>query len=440
MKKKTFIRIISFLCAAILVAAGFYVKEMFKSRRYRQIIENNYAGSFDELNSSLNDISTNLVKISYVSSPKQMATYASEIYSQAQLAKGALYKLPTGDNDLSTIYKFLSQVGNYTIAVSKDVITGKEVTDKQREELQALSSTAKAITDIMEQTDLDYNNHKYWAKEIDGKIKDALSEKNLGSTFSELESSLSDYPTLIYDGPYSDHILNKEPLVIKNAPEVSQNDALKTAIKATGDKKISYQDMQNGKIECYRFGSDNVTATISKMGGYIVYMRKSRTVGDHNLSYDKMLANAKKYLADLGFENMVDTYYFTDSGVCVINFAYLDGQTICYTDLVKVGIAVDNGELMSLETSGYLTNHTLRAFESIETTSDEAAAAVSRLLTIEKTSIALIPTSGGGEVRCYEFACKNEDGGDILVYVNAKDFDVEQIYILLKADGGTLVK
>lgn len=440
MKKKTFIRIISFLCVAILVAAGFYVKEMFKSRRYRQIIENNYAGSFDELNSSLNDISTNLVKISYVSSPKQMATYASEIYSQAQLAKGALYKLPTGDNDLSTIYKFLSQVGNYTIAVSKDVITGKEVTDKQREELQALSSTAKAITDIMEQTDLDYNNHKYWAKEIDGKIKDALSEKNLGSTFSELESSLSDYPTLIYDGPYSDHILNKEPLVIKNAPEVSQNDALKTAIKATGDKKISYQDMQNGKIECYRFGSDNVTATISKMGGYIVYMRKSRTVGDHNLSYDKMLANAKKYLADLGFENMVDTYYFTDSGVCVINFAYLDGQTICYTDLVKVGIAVDNGELMSLETSGYLTNHTLRAFESIETTSDEAAAAVSRLLTIEKTSIALIPTSGGGEVRCYEFACKNEDGGDILVYVNAKDFDVEQIYILLKADGGTLVK
>lgn len=440
MKKKTFIRIISFLCVAILVAAGFYVKEMFKSRRYRQIIENNYAGSFDELNSSLNDISTNLVKISYVSSPKQMATYASEIYSQAQLAKGALYKLPTGDNDLSTIYKFLSQVGNYTIAVSKDVITGKEVTDKQREELQALSSTAKAITDIMEQTDLDYNNHKYWAKEIDGKIKDALSQKNLGSTFSELESSLSDYPTLIYDGPYSDHILNKEPLVIGNAPEVSKNDALQTAIKATGDKKISYQDMQNGKIECYRFGSDTATATVSKMGGYIVYMRKSRTVGDQNLSYDKMLANAKKYLADLGFENMVDTYYFTDSGVCVINFAYLDGQTICYTDLVKVGIAVDNGELMSLETSGYLTNHTLRAFESIETTSDEAAAAVSRLLTIEKTSIALIPTSGGGEVRCYEFACKNEDGGDILVYVNAKDFDVEQIYILLKADGGTLVK
>ena len=440
MKKRTFIRIVSFLFAGILVASGLYVKEMSKSRRYRQIIENNYAGSFDELSSSLNDISTNLVKISYVSAPKQMATYASEIYSQAQLAKGALYKLPTGENELSTVYKFLSQVGNYTLAVSKEVISGNEISDKQRDELQVLSNTAKAITDIMEQTDLDYNNPEYWAKEIEGKIKDTVGESSLGSALGELESTLSDYPTLIYDGPYSDHILNKTPLMTENAKEYTQEMALEIAVGATGDDKIEYSGMQNGKIDCYRFADDNVTATVSKNGGYIVYMRKSRAVGDHNLTYDKMLAKAKKYLSDLGFDSMVDTYYFTDSGICVVNFAYLDGQTICYTDLIKVGVAVDNGEIMLLETGGYLTNHTLRAFESIETPPESAAAVISNLLNIEKTSIALIPTNGGAEIRCYEFACKNENGGDIMVYVNAKTLDVEQIYILLKTDGGTLVK
>lgn len=440
MKKRTLVRIIAFLSAAIFVAVGFYVKEMMKSRRYRQIIENNYAGSFDELSSSLNDISTNLVKISYVSSPKQMATYASEVYSQAQLAKGALYKLPTGDNELSTIYKFLSQVGNYTLSVSKDVISGKEVTDKQRSELQVLSNTAKTITDIMEQTDLDYNNPKYWAKEIEGKIKDTVGESNLGSTLSELESNLSDYPTLIYDGPYSDHILNKTPLMTENAQECTKEAALEIAKVATGDNTVEYSGMQSGKIDCYRFANDNVTVTVSKKGGYVVYMRKSRSVGTHNLTYDNMLSKATKYLSNLGFDNMINTYYFTDAGICVINFAYLDGQTICYTDLIKVGVAVDNGEIMLIETGGYLTNHTLRAFESIDTTPESAAEVISKLLTIEKTSIALIPTSGGAEIRCYEFACKNENGGDIIVYVNAKNLDVEQIYILLKTDGGTLVK
>ena len=191
MKKKTFILIISFMLAAILASGGMYVKEMQKSRKYRQIIENNYAGAFDELISCLNEMSTNLIKISYVSTPKQMATYASEIYSQAQLAKGALYKLPTGESELSSVYKFLSQAGNYTLAVSKDAISGKDVTDKQRDELKGLSSAAKTIIEAIEQSDLDYNNPKYCASEIEGKIKNALNEKNLGSALSELDGNSS---------------------------------------------------------------------------------------------------------------------------------------------------------------------------------------------------------------------------------------------------------
>ncbi|MBO4693340.1 MAG: germination protein YpeB [Clostridia bacterium] len=440
MKRRTIIRAISFLSAAVLVAIGFYVKEMNSTKRYRQIIQNNYAGAFDELSTNLNDISTNLTKISYVATPKQMATYASEIYSQSQLAKGALYKLPTGDNDLSTVYKFLSQVGNYTLSVSKDVISGKEVTDKQREELQSLSNAAKAITDAIEEAGVSYNNAEYWTKEIEGKLKNTIADNNIGSAFGELESTLSDYPTLIYDGPYSDHILEKKPLMIANAKEFSKEQARSVAKKATGDKKISYQDRQNGKIDCYRFQSKNATATVSKNGGYIVYMRKSRAVGDHNLSYEKMLQKAQEYLENMGFTDMIDTYYFTDSGICVINFAFLDGETICYTDLIKVGVAVDNGEIMLIETAGYLTNHTSRTFEDFGTSPEQAGDIISNLLTVEKTSIALIPTNGGGEVRCYEFSCKNEEGSDIIVYINTKNLDVEQVYILLKTDGGTLVK
>ena len=439
MKKRTFIKVVTFLSAAVLVAVGFYVKEMGKSRKYKQIIQNNYAGAFDELSTNLNDISTNLIKISYVTTPKQMATYASEIYSQSQLAKGALYKLPTGDSELTTVYKFLSQVGNYTLSVSKDVIGGKDVTDKQREELHSLSETAKAITDVIEETGVDCNNPGYWAKEIEGKLKNTVSERNLGSALGELESTLSDYPTLIYDGPYSDHILDKKPLMTANAREFSSEEALKVAVKATGDSKLTYEGTQSGKIECFRYESGDVTATVSKKGGYLVYLRKSRNVGDRSLSYDKMFVKAQSFLEEMGFDNMVDTYYFTDSGICVINFAYLDGQTICYTDLIKVGVAVDNGEIMMVETAGYLTNHTIRAFEAIETTPEQAMETVSSLLTVEKTSVALIP-SNGGEIRCYEFDCKNEEDRDIVIYINVKNMDVEQVYILLKTDGGTLVK
>ena len=101
---------------------------------------------------------------------------------------------------------------------------------------------------------------------------------------------------------------------------------------------------------------------------------------------------------------------------------------------------MDTGEIMLLETSGYLTNHTDRAFKVPEHTVDEAAEKISSDLEIEKTSMTLIPTDSGGEVRCYEFLCLSEENEEILVYINVQDLTEEQIYILIKTDGGSLVK
>ena len=54
--------------------------------------------------------------------------------------------------------------------------------------------------------------------------------------------------------------------------------------------------------------------------------------------------------------------------------------------------------------------------------------------------LTLIPTDAGGEVRCYEFLCETEDEQEILIYINAVTGEEERIIILLKSDGGTLVK
>ena len=66
-------------------------------------------------------------------------------------------------------------------------------------------------------------------------------------------------------------------------------------------------------------------------------MRKSRKIGDYVLEYRQALDKAKRYLEKMGMNSFGETYYFTDEGVCVISFAYLDGQTVCYTDLCKGG-------------------------------------------------------------------------------------------------------
>ena len=441
LSKRTVVKIVSFLCAAVFSAMGFAFKERAEKHRYLTMIENQYTSSFEQLDSSLNNITDSLEKVIYVSSAKKMSALSAEIFSEAELAKTALSSLPAAEGNLSTIYRFLSQVGNYALTVSKNITDENSVTDAQREQLKVLRDTAKTVLQVISDSSIEYNTPEKWAESVENKLNGSINGESLANSLTELDENLSDYPTLIYDGPYSDHILTKEPLMTTNATVFSENEALAVAQETVGkNSQIKFEGMQKGRIECYRFVDNNVNVAVSKRGGYVIYMRKNRTVGENLLSYDQALTKAKKFLEDMKIANVTDTYYYTDEGVCVINFAYLDGQTICYTDLIKVGVAMDTGEIMLLETEGYLTNHTDRAFQVPEYTSDEAMQKINSDLEVEKTSITLIPTDGGGEVRCYEFLCRSESGGEILVYINTSTLEEEQIYILLKTDGGTLVK
>ena len=159
---------------------------------------------------------------------------------------------------------------------------------------------------------------------------------------------------------------------------------------------------------------------------------------DYILTYEQARKKAKRFLSNNDMLSFTESYYFTDEGVCVINFAYLDGETICYTDLIKVGVAMDTGEIVLFEASGYLSNHKERAFETPKYTLGEARLIVSDQLNVNKTALALIPTPNG-EKRCYEFIC-DDKGQEILVYINVTSLDEEEILILIKGNGGILVK
>ena len=442
MNRRNTVKIISFCAAAVLIAAGFTLKSRMELKSYRLEIQNNYSRSLNELSESVNNISLALEKVQYVNSAKQMSGMAAQLLTESENAKNALSQLPSGNGELTVLNRFLSQVGNYAMAVSKSLISGNQPNDEYSGNIELLKNTAQIITETIKNSDISYAAPEKWAQELNKKLDNTAEGDSLADSFGSIEESLTDYPTLVYDGPYSDHILEKEPVMLKDAQKVNESQAQVKAAEISGieKEKIVYEEKTGGKMPAYRFSSEDTTVSITEAGGYPLYMRKSRNIGDYVLEYRQALDKARRFLEKIGMSGFTETYFFTDEGVCVISFAYLDGQTICYTDLVKVGVAMDNGEIMLYETGGYLTNHTDRAFETPAISSDDAAAKVSERLSIRETALALIPTKSGGEVRCYEFVCTAEDGQEILVYINAVTGEEEDILILLKSDGGTLTK
>ena len=442
MKKGLIIAGVTVSLVLAVTASALFVGELRTNKIYKTQIQNEYSRSLSELDSRLNNISILLEKSVYVASSTKMASFASQLFSEAELAKSALSQLPVNSHSFETLNRFLSQVGNFALSISDDTINGKVITDTQKEQLSILGSTARSIAEAVSNSQIKYNNIEHWISVLETRVDEIISDSLLADSLTEIEENLSDYPTLLYDGPYSDHILKKAPVMTSNAVAVSKDSALDIARKflPSGTSPLNYDGDESGKIEAYRFVNDEITITVSKNGGYVVYMRKNNTSGGMKISYTDAIDKAKAFLDNNGYSNMTDTYYFTEDGVCTINFAYLDGQTVCYTDLIKVGVSLSSGEIVFFESAGYLTNHRLRAFESPNYTAGQAEEILDERLRVEGQKMALIPTDGGGEIRCYEFLCKGENDREILIYVSTKMLTVEQIFILLKTDGGTMVK
>ena len=134
---------------------------------------------------------------------------------------------------------------------------------------------------------------------------------------------------------------------------------------------------------------------------------------------------------------MQETYYITQEGVTTINYAYTQDDVIAYPDLIKVKVALDNGDILGIETTGYLNNHTERDISNVQITSEEAKENLNSKLEINSERMAIIPTEWQTEILCYEFKGKVDDK-EFLVYINAENGREEDILIITETQNGVL--
>lgn len=167
-------------------------------------------------------------------------------------------------------------------------------------------------------------------------------------------------------------------------------------------------------------------------------MNSNRNVNSEIISEDEANEKGKEFLKNKGFDNMRETYYLKQDGIVTINYAYYqDDKVVVYPDLIKLKIALDDGEVLGIETTGYLNNHTNRDVSNVKITVEEAKKDLNKELDIESEGLAIIPTEWKSEILCYEIKGKVEER-EFLVYINAENGREEDILIIEKTPNGTL--
>ena len=165
--------------------------------------------------------------------------------------------------------------------------------------------------------------------------------------------------------------------------------------------------------------------------------RSDRDVSEVKIYDNDAIEKGKTFLDKLGYKNMKETYSLRQSNIVTINYAFEENDILMYPDLIKVKVALDNGDILGVEAFGYLNVHTKRNDLVPGITSEKAKEKLNKDLQIENERLAVIPLNNDKEVFCYEFKGKLEDR-EFLVYINAKTGEEEEILILLETEGGTL--
>ena len=427
--KRNAVRIVSFTAAVVGVLAIRNIQLMSSEKRALRNVSYTYSRAMGDLCDAV--VSDTLEKELYAGSGKMHQSLAVKLYREASSAKAALAQLPIEKLQLENTYKFLSQVGNYSMAVSERLMNGEEITDEEYENISSLYDFSKELSEDMWELESSVNSGEIAFTQTGSQQSDPPT---VTEGFSDFEGSFENYPSLIYDGPFSDNIMERTPRMTSEAENVSQTKALERCSLGLNMNSTVFTDVSEveGKMPCWRFSNEDKTVAceVTKQGGYISYFLKSRISESTELTNEQGVKAAEDFLDDLGILSMKTTYYENIDNVLTVNFAY--------TDLIKVSVAMDDGEILGFDAKGFLVNHYDRDIPEADISQSRAKESVSPRLEIVSGRLALIPTDGLEEKLCYEFRCRAENGRNVLVYINAQTAEEEQILILVESKSGTL--
>ncbi|HEX3031714.1 MAG TPA: germination protein YpeB [Bacillota bacterium] len=443
------------LLGIALVFTAWWGYSQFNQRRALETnLSNQYQRAFYETVDHVQKVQNLLGKSQVAATPKTQAAVFSDLWHQSVAAQENLSQLPMYNPSIIKTSKFLNQVGDYSFALNKLSASGKPPAQRDMTQLNQLYTRSVALHNELENVQmkvLSGNISLFKLQQETAKLQGkrtttvGAETKRLGLT----EKELGNYPTLIYDGPFSDRIKTKSPqgLTGGNITAAQSQAAARTFVDKQNNEtfKAVSNGLKKGPIPVYSLrltpagvkGARDIMVDVSKKGGHVTFYLNTRNVGKATISMEEAKKKGLSYLKSRGYDNMESTFMLKQNNIGVITMVYKQDNTLVYPDLVKVQVALDNGQVVGFDGTGYLVSHHNRTIEKPKVTVEEAQRTVASQVKVERKQEAIIPLESGKELLTWEFKA-TFNGETYFIYVNASNGNEERILKVLKTANGTL--
>lgn len=414
--KKMELRSACGVTAAVLLSislagnAFFYVK----NRTLERGLQMQRQRELTDIADAMSDIEINLQKLLIVSGASQSVNLLLCTALLAQHVENGLSRLPLAMDTATDAMKFAGQMGDYALTLATQISGGGMLTQEDEIQLGGMLSACRSLNAYLEGS-----SDRIYDAPMNGEAP-LPGNKQADVT----------YPTLIYDGPFSDGRLTAAPKGL-TGERVTREQARAIAANAAGTTIDRVQDGwdSGGAFESFGFIAKtelgNLHVQITGQGGHLLWMMPEKAEFDARKDRESCLSAAKIWLADHGFGEMEPCFVQEYDGMLVVNFAAMQEGVLLYPDQVKVQVSMESGTVVGAECTQYLTYHEPRA--ALNPTLDETAARdmLSSKLKILSTRLCVIP-GGGAERLCWGFEGTYQEA-KYWVFIDAKSGETADI-------------
>lgn len=395
-----------------------------KADAYGTQLESVYQKNYYELVDNVNNADMEMSKLLNATNSTYQKKMLTEINSATKNMQNNIALLPLTGEDVLESVRFVNQLSGYTTVLEEKLANGESLTVEELSTLQELHKALISMKDNLNRISMDMRNG-YSILVASNEMEGELNAFTIN--FNQIKANDVDYPTMIYDGPFSDSIVNKKVVGLTGS-EVTEEEAGEILNKVFKDiTSYVYTGQTNGRFQTYNFDIEtsdeqDLFAQVTMKGGRLL------TVSGQNVSDVKKVDMttgekiALEFAKNNGIENAEVVWSEELNNQAYFNIAPKESGVILYPDLVKVKVDLEYGNVIGYDAISYYTNHTARSLGS----KSDINPSIPSGFSVKLVRLVLAPLDYNREVLCYEYQCEKE-GITYYFYFNAKTGEEENI-------------
>lgn len=427
MKKALYLALSVLLTLVVLLLS---VITILKSNQLSEVelkYENSLIASTQEAISDMRTLEADLSKLMITVDELVINQLLSTLALKSSACGQELSRLPIVATGVQNTLKFTNQLSSYCTTVIKNYSEGFSLPENFDKQVTDFFNTCKEVNVELNKVEADI---------LSGNI--SLLDVNDGETqtngmFGSIDENLIEYPSVIFDGPFSDGQERTTPKTDRQ--EVTVEEA-ENYVKNLGFACPFVKEM-DGDQPLYLFEDENTTLQVTKKGGLLLMALSDREISDAVLTEQQAEEKAKEFTKKLGFGNIQNVWQEFYGNFIVFNFAPVVDDAVIYPDIFKVKVALDDGSIVAFEGKSYIMNNHQRKLPEIKVTLQQAQAKLKEGFTIETSRLALISINEKEQL-CWELFGKYNDL-DFAIYFSCVDGKEKTSFRILSTETGKMV-